>query len=107
MTDTERSLALGRKSFLAQIYCLLQIGYFKAKQAFFQFSLDEVPLEGVTSEFGKNRTVTIFNIENSTSYKCQTFIVGQSFLYEINRLKNQRHEYRYRTIFSEFCSGPS
>ncbi len=47
MTDTERSLALGRKSFLAQIYCLLQIGYFKAKQAFFQFSLDEVPLEDV------------------------------------------------------------
>ena len=34
MTDSERSLALGRKSFLAQIYCLLQIGYFKAKQAF-------------------------------------------------------------------------
>ena len=35
MTDAERSLALGRKSVLAQVYCLLQIGYFKAKQAFF------------------------------------------------------------------------
>ena len=47
MTDAERSLALGRKSVLAQVYCLLQIGYFKAKQAFFQFSLDDVQHEDV------------------------------------------------------------
>lgn len=47
LTDVELALALGRKSFLAQIYCLLQIGYFKAKQAFFQFSLDDVPREDV------------------------------------------------------------
>ena len=47
MTDDERSLALGRKSLLAQMYCLLQIGYFKAKQAFFQFTLDDVPPEDV------------------------------------------------------------
>jgi len=46
-TDAERSFALGRKSFLAQVYCLLQIGYFKAKQAFFQFTLDDVPPEDV------------------------------------------------------------
>ena len=47
MTDAERAFALGRKSLLAQVYCLLQIGYFKAKQAFFQFSIDEVPSEDV------------------------------------------------------------
>ena len=47
MTDAERVLALGRKSVLAQVYCLLQIGYFKAKQAFFQFSLDDVLPEDV------------------------------------------------------------
>ena len=47
MTDAERSLALGRKSVLAQVYCLLQIGYIKAKQAFFQFSLDDVQHEDV------------------------------------------------------------
>jgi hypothetical protein len=55
MTDIERSLALGRKNLLAQVYCLLQIGYFKAKQAFFQFSLDEVPLEDVDVSAQKNR----------------------------------------------------
>lgn len=47
LTEDERSFALGRKSLLAQMYCLLQMGYFKAKQAFFQFSLDDVPLEDV------------------------------------------------------------
>lgn len=48
MTEAERSLALQRKGILKQVYCLLQIGYFKAKQAFFQFSLDDVPSEDVT-----------------------------------------------------------
>ena len=47
MADAERTLALGRKSVLAQVYCLLQIEYFKAKQAFFQFSLDDVQHEDV------------------------------------------------------------
>ena len=48
MTKAERSLALQRRGILKQVYCLLQIGYFKAKQAFFQFSLDDVPPEDVT-----------------------------------------------------------
>lgn len=48
MTEAERSLALQRRGILKQVYCLLQMGYFKAKQAFFQFSLDDVPPEDVT-----------------------------------------------------------
>ena len=47
MTEAERALALQRRGILKQAYCLLQIGYFKAKQAFFQFSLDNVPPEDV------------------------------------------------------------
>jgi TnpA family transposase len=47
MTEAERSLALQRRGIFKQVYCLLQIGYFKAKQAFFQFSLDDVPPEDV------------------------------------------------------------
>lgn len=31
MTDAQRLLALSRKGILRQIYCLLQIGYFKLK----------------------------------------------------------------------------
>ncbi|MCX7113589.1 MAG: DUF4158 domain-containing protein [Proteobacteria bacterium] len=48
MSEAERSLGLQRRGVLKQLYCLLQIGYFKAKQAFFQFSLDDVPPEDVT-----------------------------------------------------------
>ena len=47
LTDAELALALGRKSLLAQVYCMLQIGYFKAKQAFFLFSLNDLPNEDV------------------------------------------------------------
>ncbi len=48
MTDAERDLALQRNGLLAQIHCLLQTGYFKAKQAFFRFSLNDVPPEDIT-----------------------------------------------------------
>jgi TnpA family transposase len=47
MTNAERDLALRRDGFLAQVYCLLQTGYFKAKQAFFRFSLQDVPPEDI------------------------------------------------------------
>ncbi len=47
MTDDERSLAFRRNAPLARIYCLLQIGYFKAKQAFFRFSLSDVPPDDI------------------------------------------------------------
>jgi len=47
MTEAELSIALQRKGLLKQIYCLLQIGYFKAKKAFFQFSLDDVAPEDI------------------------------------------------------------
>jgi TnpA family transposase len=47
MTDNERSLAFRRNGLLARIYCLLQIGYFKAKQAFFRFSLSDVPPDDI------------------------------------------------------------
>ena len=47
MTDGERSLAFRGNGLLARVYCLLQIGYFKAKQAFFRFSLGDVPPDDI------------------------------------------------------------
>ena len=41
-TEQELALALGRPTTHAQVHCALQIGYFKAKQAFFLFSWDQV-----------------------------------------------------------------
>lgn len=42
LTETELTLASSRPGLHAQVYCLLQIGYFKAKHAFFRFDWSEV-----------------------------------------------------------------
>lgn len=47
MTQAERTLAFQRQGTTNQVYCLLQLGYFKAKHAFFQFSLKEVSQEDI------------------------------------------------------------
>lgn len=46
-TEHELSLALSRPSLPAQVYCALQIGYFKAKQAFFRFDWEKVDEEDI------------------------------------------------------------
>jgi Domain of unknown function (DUF4158) len=37
LSETELALALSRPGLPAHVYCVLQIGYFKAKHAFFRF----------------------------------------------------------------------
>ena len=47
MTEAERAIAFQRRGLTDQLYCLLQLGYFKAKQAFFRFFLEDVPQEDI------------------------------------------------------------
>jgi len=47
LCDKELSLVLSREGISEQVFCLLQIGYFKAKQTFFRFSLQEVPPQDI------------------------------------------------------------
>ena len=42
LSESERVLASSRPSLCAKAYCILQIGYFKAKHAFFRFTWDDV-----------------------------------------------------------------
>ncbi len=42
LSEAELALACSRPSLYAQVYCVLQIGYFKAKRAFFRFTWEEV-----------------------------------------------------------------
>ncbi|HID8404647.1 TPA: Tn3 family transposase [Serratia marcescens] len=42
LSTSELELATNRPGLQAQVYCILQIGYFKAKRAFFRFTLSEV-----------------------------------------------------------------
>ncbi|MFM0068924.1 DUF4158 domain-containing protein, partial [Paraburkholderia aspalathi] len=41
LSEAELTLASGRPGLHAQVYCALQIGYFKAKHAFFRFTWDD------------------------------------------------------------------
>jgi hypothetical protein len=47
LTAEERTLAQRRAGLCEQIVCMLQISYFRAKQAFFQFRLADVPQEDI------------------------------------------------------------
>ena len=42
LSEAELTMATSRPDLHAQVYCIMQIGYFKAKQAFFRFDWDEV-----------------------------------------------------------------
>jgi Domain of unknown function (DUF4158) len=42
LSEAELALACGRPGLHAQVYCVLQIGYFKAKRAFFHFAWSDV-----------------------------------------------------------------
>ncbi|MBX9798181.1 MAG: DUF4158 domain-containing protein, partial [Burkholderiaceae bacterium] len=78
MTEPERSLALQRRGILKQVYCLLQIGYFKAKQAFFQFSLDDVPQEDISfllQRYFPDKTLTVASLTTKEYYAQRREIV--------------------------------
>jgi hypothetical protein len=47
LTPEERALAEKQSAFSERIACMLQIGYFKAKQTFFHFRLTDIPREDV------------------------------------------------------------
>ena len=79
MADAERSLALQRRGILKQVYCLLQIGYFKAKQAFFQFTLEEVPPEDIAfllQRYFPHQTLTMQPLTTKEYYTQRREIVA-------------------------------
>ena len=42
LSEAERALTGSRPGLHAQVYCVLQIGYFKAKHAFFHFAWSDI-----------------------------------------------------------------
>jgi TnpA family transposase len=71
MTDAERTLALHRKGLEEQVFCLLQIGYFKAKQAFFRFTLHEVAPADITfllERYFPHKTLVIKRLSDNECY---------------------------------------
>ena len=79
MNEAERSLAMQRRGILKQIYCLLQIGYFKAKQAFFQFTLDEAPPEDIAflqQRYFPGQTLSVETLSTKEYYAQRREIVA-------------------------------
>lgn len=70
LTEAELALASRRPSLHAQVYCILQIGYFKAKYAFFVFDWSEAAEDCafITSRYFQDQAVTLLPITKHERY---------------------------------------
>lgn len=85
MTEIEHGIVFQRNSLRSQLYCLLQIGYFKAKQAFFRFSLQDVPEEDITfvmQRYFPGMTVALQPLQ-MTEYYLQRNVIAELFGYRL------------------------
>ena len=85
MTEIEHGIVFQRNGLRAQLYCLLQMGYFKAKQAFFRFSLQDVPEEDITfvmQRYFPGMTVALHPLQ-MTEYYLQRNVIAEFFGYRL------------------------
>ena len=77
LTDGELSLALNRPDIPAQVHCVLQIGYFKAKHAFFKFSWEDTQedLAFIVSRYFNGQVFVPQTITDHEYYKQREIIV--------------------------------
>ena len=70
LSEAELALASSRPGLHAQVHCILQIGYFKAKRAFFAFAWGEVADDCafVTSRYFLDQTVELLPISKHERY---------------------------------------
>jgi hypothetical protein len=84
-TEQEWDLVLKCPSLHTQVYCALQIGYFKAKNLFFNFSLEKIPQEDVLyilSQYFGNQTLHVFTVTKHEHY-LQRAEISRLFGYKI------------------------
>ena len=77
-TQEEIDLICRCREFHAQVYCAIQIGYFKAKHMFFQFSLNRIPKEDIhfiLTRYFENRELITFPITKNEYYFQRTEIL--------------------------------
>jgi hypothetical protein len=84
LCEAELALASSRPSLHAQVYCALQIGYFKAKHAFFRFTWDDVQDD---SAFVLGRFFNGYTFEPHTitkhEYFAQRALIAELFAYQL------------------------
>jgi hypothetical protein len=83
-SEAELTLACGRSGLHAQVYCALQIGYFKAKRAFFSFTWDDIQDD---SAFVLSRYFNGYTLEPHTITKHEHFaqrtLIAELFNYQL------------------------
>ncbi|MBY0378975.1 MAG: Tn3 family transposase [Burkholderiales bacterium] len=82
LTDTELNIALNRHNISAQIYCILQFGYFKAVKLFFRITWEESfsdDISFILQQYFENKIVILETISKHEHYAQCTEI---SKLYE-------------------------
>ena len=69
LTGPELALATSRPGIHAQACCVLQIGYFKAKHAFFRFAWDDVTedLAFVLTRYFRDQTLHVRSLPNTNA----------------------------------------
>jgi hypothetical protein len=86
MTEKEHAIVFQRNGLRAQIYCLLQIAYFKANQAFFRFSQQDVPQEDITfvmQRYFPERTMPLLQPLEMNEYYLQRNEIAKLFGYRL------------------------
>lgn len=78
LSEAELALAMSRPDIPAQVYCVLQIGYFKAKQAFFRYAWDEA--------------------DDDTTFVLSRYFQGEAF--DCKRITDHEH-YTQRRLIAE------
>ncbi|MBW8310018.1 MAG: DUF4158 domain-containing protein [Candidatus Paracaedibacteraceae bacterium] len=84
-TEEELTLILRRHSFHSQVYCAVQIGYFKAKKLFFHFSLDKIPkddLQFILLRYFDNEALSSFTVTKH-EYYLQRKSISDLFGYQL------------------------
>ena len=85
MTEAERAVADRRKGSVERLHCLLQIGYFKAKQAFFNFDVQDIPAEDIEfllRHYFPGETVTLRPLRPNERYT-QRAEIAKLFSYRL------------------------
>lgn len=83
LTDSELQIALGRHNISAQIYCILQFGYFKAVKLFFWLTwteADQDTISFIRQQYFENQTVELQTISKHEHYS-QCNIIATLFGY--------------------------
>ena len=84
LSEAELMLASSRPSLHGQVYCALQIGYFKAKHAFFRFACDEAEddITFVLSRYYNDQAFTPIVITKHEHYT-QRALIAELFGYRL------------------------